>query len=75
MGDSSPLREGGKPATESLLHTQRIAEALFDVCRLKASEGNVIAAGGVGMSAFDAYSANLVTDDKRPDAFDVSDQD
>lgn len=74
-GSSAALPEGGRPATESLLHTQRIAEGLFDVSR--AAVGRAGGSGNVGgtgtTSAFDTYSASLPkTTDRRLDAFNVS---
>eukprot|EP00903_Cladosiphon_okamuranus_P007590 g7363.t1 len=61
-----------RPAVESLLHTQRIAEALFDVSRSSGGRGT-------GSSPFDLYAANMPRVEGRspddpsraPDAFDV----
>lgn len=66
---SATLPEGGRPATESLLHTQRIAEGLFDISRGAGGRS----AGGPGSSDYDRYCSKLpLVEGRVPDAFDVS---
>lgn len=69
-GGGSPLSDGSRPATESLLHTQRVAEGLFDVSQLKKPASSPLAAMGA-LNRFDAYCSRL-PQDRRYDAFDVS---
>ena len=70
-GTNSPAPEGGsRPATESLLHTQRIAEGFFDLSR---GVGAAAGGGSPGDGAFERFRAGVPrVGGRHPDAFDVS---
>ena len=67
----SGLVQGSGPATESLFHTQRIAEGMFQLSRNGTGSGSYTR-GSVD-SPFSRYAAKIEHgNEKGPDAFDVS---
>lgn len=66
------LPEGSRPATESLLHTLKIAEGLFDVSRTHGRHESGTHQGNANGNDYDKYVAKLaLPEGQHADAFDV----